>query len=97
MSTSALIIFVKNAEKGKVKTRLAQTLGEEKTLQIYKALLAHTREVAQKVAVDRLLFYSNFIEKEDNWSGNYFQKHIQVGEDFRSSNAARVSIGPNQS
>ena len=35
---NALIIFVRNPEIGKVKTRFVNTLGDEKALDIYKEL-----------------------------------------------------------
>ena len=37
--TELLIVTVKNPELGKVKTRLAKDLGEERALDIYKKLL----------------------------------------------------------
>ena len=79
---TALLIFIKNAEKGKVKTRLAQTVGEERALEIYLALLSHTRKIAQKVATNRLLFYSSFVDDDDNWSSGDFQKLVQRGADL---------------
>ncbi len=74
--------MIKNAEKGKVKTRLAETVGDEKALQIYHALLQHTRQVAQSTPTNRLLFYSQFIELEDDWSERDFQKYVQQGTDL---------------
>jgi len=79
---NALIIFVKNAEKGKVKTRLASTLGDEKALKIYLALLDHTRKIAQKVDANRLLFYSNNIQKNDDWPLTDFDKLNQEGNNL---------------
>ncbi len=76
----ALIIFIKNPEKGKVKTRLAQGVGEDKALRIYKALLAHTRRVALAVDAQRLLFYAFRIDKMDEWPEPAFQKRLQQGE-----------------
>ncbi|KPM47832.1 TIGR04282 family arsenosugar biosynthesis glycosyltransferase [Jiulongibacter sediminis] len=73
----ALIIFIKNPELGKVKTRLASTIGDEKALEIYKLLMKHTREIAQNVAVDRHVFYSQFIDENDEWSNSDFHKHLQ--------------------
>ncbi|MEL6867814.1 MAG: TIGR04282 family arsenosugar biosynthesis glycosyltransferase [Bacteroidota bacterium] len=77
----ALLIFIKNAKKGQVKTRLAASVGEDKALKIYQALMKHTREVALAVAAQRLLFYSQEIV-EDEWSPNHFQKTIQQGPDL---------------
>ncbi len=78
----ALIIFIKNPERGKVKTRLAATLGDDKALEIYKQLLKHTRLACEQTEADRLLFYSNFIEQEDAWEDKYFKKFVQAGSDL---------------
>ena len=43
---NALIIFVRIPELGKVKTRLAKDLGEEKALEVYKKLLQHTHDIS---------------------------------------------------
>ncbi len=75
----ALIIFIKNPEKGKVKTRLAQTVGNDRALQIYQALLEKTRTVALAVKAKRFLFYSQWINELDNWSGEDFDKRVQEG------------------
>ncbi|MCI5081251.1 MAG: glycosyltransferase, partial [Saprospiraceae bacterium] len=81
MNPRALIIFIKNPELGKVKTRLAETVGDEKALDIYKALLGHTRDVALQINADRMLYYSEYApEEEDGWSEEDFQKYIQYGE-----------------
>jgi rSAM/selenodomain-associated transferase 1 len=75
----ALIIFIKNPELGKVKTRLAETVGDEKALIIYLELLKHTQQIACEVAANRLLFYSKFIDTNDNWNNQAFQKQLQNG------------------
>jgi rSAM/selenodomain-associated transferase 1 len=41
----SIIIFIKNIERGKVKTRLAATVGDDQALKIYEALLEHTQKV----------------------------------------------------
>ena len=46
-SKSALIIFTRNPELGKCKTRLARTVGDEDALAIYKVLLQHTVEISK--------------------------------------------------
>lgn len=80
MSNSALIIFIKNPELGKVKTRLAKTVGDERALAIYKALMGHTRDIALAVSVDRLLFYSQEIHSSDNWSTVDFKSTYKLQE-----------------
>ena len=82
MKRDALIIFIKNPEPGKVKTRLAKTVGPEKALQIYLALSEYTRKVALSMPVARLLFYSKFVDTNDAWPDQAFDKRLQVGEDL---------------
>lgn len=75
----ALLIFIKNAVKGNVKTRLAASVGEAEALQIYQKLLNYTRGVAQQVEADRQLWYSRYIDEEDDWSTQKFEKKLQEG------------------
>lgn len=76
-----LIIFVKNQVKGKVKTRLAETVGNEQALRIYKKLTDYTYSVADAVDADRQVWYSDFIAKYDVWdeSESVFAKKLQKG------------------
>jgi hypothetical protein len=78
----ALILFTKNPELGKVKTRLAKTIGNENALEIYKNLLQHTKEIALKVNADKFLFYSNEINQNDQWENAIFNKKLQSGDDL---------------
>jgi len=78
----ALIIFVKNPILGKAKTRVAATVGDEKALEIYKELLGYTRCIASKIEAERLLFYTYFVDNEDDWSNEFFQKHLQTEGDL---------------
>lgn len=78
----ALLLFVRNPEKGKVKTRLAQDLGDDQALAIYLELLGITRKVAVAIPAERFLFYSNFIPQSDDWSETQFQKHLQSNGDL---------------
>lgn len=83
MSNSRLlIIFVKNQVKGKVKTRLAETVGNEQALQIYKKLTDYTYSVADAVDADRQVWYSDFIAKDDVWnkSDTVYAKKLQEGK-----------------
>lgn len=77
-----IIIFIKNIEKGKVKTRLAATVGDDQALKIYQALLGHTQEVVKAVEAERFLFYSSFVEEEDEWSPEFFNKNMQAQGDL---------------
>lgn len=64
----ALIIFVRKPEKGKVKTRLAATVGEDAALYIYQKLLKHTAAVAKSTGIDTFVFYAGEIEEDDLWN-----------------------------
>ncbi|QDO93594.1 glycosyltransferase [Formosa sediminum] len=88
-SKKALIIFARNPELGKCKTRLAQTIGDEYALDIYKTLLEHTAQISSNVNADKFVFYSEHIHKNDTWDDNIFRKKLQQGENLgeRMSNA----------
>jgi rSAM/selenodomain-associated transferase 1 len=89
-----LIIFIKNPEKGKVKTRLAAEVGEEKALQIYRSLLRKVRKLSGDYPVRRFLFYSRFIDRQDEWTEDLFQKHLQEGAGLgeRMHNAFEIAF-----
>lgn len=91
---SLLLVFSKNPTLGKVKTRLAKTIGKEKALKVYKALLKKTASVLEELEVDIHLYYSDFIEKDDLFSTVATQKKRQTGEQLgeRMSNAFRESL-----
>ncbi|SMG33737.1 hypothetical protein SAMN05661096_02156 [Marivirga sericea] len=73
-----LIIFVKNPELGKCKTRLAATIGDEKALTFYKNMLQSTKEIAEKVEADKAIYYSSFIDEDDLWPNQApFYKRLQ--------------------
>ena len=82
MTDRALIIFTRNPELGKCKTRLAKSIGNEAALNIYKYLLEHTADVVKKVDAQRFVFYSENIQDNDIWDTNYFQKQLQKGNDL---------------
>jgi uncharacterized protein len=87
--TKALIIFIKNALPGKVKTRLASTIGDEKAVHIYRSLLAYTNTVTKNVDADRYVYYDLFINEKDKWDAAWFSKKLQEGNDLgdRMSNS----------
>lgn len=76
------MIFVKNPIPGKVKTRLAKTMGDKKALEIYNILLQQTHKVTEKLAVDKAVFYSDEIIKDDIWEESNYQKYVQEGSDL---------------
>lgn len=82
MRKKLLLVFTRNPELGKVKTRLAQTVGDQTALDIYKFLLKKTRDVSSEVSADKAVYYSEKIRENDIWNAHIFQKHLQVGEDL---------------
>ena len=82
MSKNLLIVFTRNPELGKVKTRLAKTVGNAIALKIYTFLLERTRDIAVQVSADKAVYYSVKVRENDIWDANNFQKHQQVGEDL---------------
>ena len=73
----ALIIFVRNPVLGKVKTRLAATMGNEKALAVYLSLLNHTKKITENLPVTKYVFYADEINENDLWNG--FEKKLQTG------------------
>lgn len=73
MKEAAIIIFQKNPELGRVKTRLAKTIGEEKALDAYQLLLQHTHEQVALVQCDVFVYFDQGIDprfiRNDRYSG----------------------------
>jgi uncharacterized protein len=80
MYKNALIIFVRNPVLGKVKTRLAATIGNEKALQVYIHLLQHTKSITQNLLATKFVFYADEINTNDIW--NDYEKKLQSGNDL---------------
>lgn len=75
----ALIIFTRNPELGKVKTRLATTIGDAAALEVYHKLLEHTVDITQTLKVDKFIFYSEQIQENDHWDTTIYYKELQKG------------------
>lgn len=88
----ALIIFIKNPELGKVKTRLAKSIGDQNALEVYKILIRKTHAVAIKVLSNRLLFYSNEITTSDIWDPEHYHKYLQVEGDLGDKMKAAFKV-----
>ena len=77
-----LLIFTRNPELGKAKTRLAKTVGAQTALDIYKFLLQKTHDVSLEVTSDKAVYYSVKVRAHDIWDSKIYQKHQQVGQDL---------------
>lgn len=88
-SKSLLLIFTRNPELGKCKTRLAATVGDKSALDIYNFLLRHTVAITKDVNTAKYVYYSEEIWKGDIWDESFFDKKLQKGLDLgeRMANA----------
>ncbi|MFB6257506.1 MAG: TIGR04282 family arsenosugar biosynthesis glycosyltransferase [Flavobacteriales bacterium] len=72
-----LMIFARNPEKGKVKTRLARTVGDANALRIYLELMEHTARVVEPLDLDRVVHYSESPHSKDPLNRAYLSKKLQ--------------------
>tara|TARA_R110000868_G_scaffold125037_4_gene330423 strand:- start:13603 stop:14226 length:624 start_codon:yes stop_codon:yes gene_type:complete len=77
-----LLIFTRNPELGKCKTRLAATVGNKSALAIYKFLLNHTVSITKNLSLTKQVYYSEVIWENDVWDTTHYQKKIQKGADL---------------
>ena len=82
MKSDLLIIFVKNPILGKVKTRLAATIGDQRALAIYKQLLEKTKQETTNLEADKVVYYSDHIDNSDLWKNQLYDKEVQVPGDL---------------
>lgn len=81
-SNNLIITFTRNPELGKVKSRLAKSIGEASALDVYKLLLKHTESVLRDLDCDKAVYYSVKVRAHDIWDSKIFQKHQQIGDDL---------------
>ena len=82
MNNNLLIIFTRNPELGKVKTRLSATVGNEAALNIYKFLLQHTFSITKNLKVEKQVHYSVKVRDNDIWNETIYNKKQQSGKDL---------------
>lgn len=81
-SENLLLIFTRNPEFGKVKTRLARDVGDSTALDIYKFLLEHTADITKDVSADKEVYYSEEIKSADLWDNSIYSKKLQQGNNL---------------
>jgi hypothetical protein len=79
MNKALVIIFVKNIEHGKVKTRLAKTIGNEGAFVVYSELVKVTEKATQNLLADKCIYFSEAVV-ENLWKNE--KKAIQKGHDL---------------
>lgn len=82
LSTTALVIFVRNPILGQVKTRLAKDIGDELALAIYLQLLQHTLEITRGLSFRKFIYYADEVSDYDLWSVPGYTKRKQHGNDL---------------
>lgn len=82
MEKPGLIVFQKNLEKGKVKTRLARTVGDDKALNVFKALIKSTYDQIPTNMLDVHVFFGKRIEPLDHPLHESAIFHVQEGKDL---------------
>jgi hypothetical protein len=93
MTKNLLIVFVKNIILGKVKTRLAKTIGDVGAFNIYYELFSITEKASQKVNVDRHIYFSDVIIPS-KWEND--EKFVQEGNDLGEKMQHAFQEGFNQ-
>lgn len=81
-SKNLIIIFARNPELGKVKTRLAKSVGDNVALDIYTFLLDKTKEVTLDLDIDKVVYYSEKITEHDLWNRKHYKKEVQKGSNL---------------
>ncbi len=80
MRKDLIIVFAKNILLGKVKTRLAISIGDQAAFEIYKHLVELTeQETARVNSADVHVYFSDVII-EEKWPD--FPKYVQEGKDL---------------
>lgn len=97
MSKEALIIFTKNPIYGKVKTRLAKSLGKKLTLSFFLDLLKYSVQSTKDLPFAKFVYYSDTIE-EEIWPTENYNKKVQIqienlGERMKQAFEELFSIG----
>lgn len=73
-----VIIFARPPELGKVKTRLATTLGDGRALEIYEYLLAKTKTVVDHFEAKKYIFLTHKPDGYDYWDDTTDSVEIQA-------------------
>ena len=91
MTKELIIVFVKNIKLGKVKTRLAKTIGNQAAFEVYSELVKITERALENLPQDKRIYFSDAII-ETKWTD--CDKAVQYGEDLgqRMKNAFQKGL-----
>tara|TARA_R110002050_G_scaffold157357_1_gene285916 strand:+ start:9116 stop:9745 length:630 start_codon:yes stop_codon:yes gene_type:complete len=79
MTKELIIVFVKNIKLGKVKTRLAKTIGNQAAFEVYSELVKVTETATKNIQTDKRIYFSDAVV-ETKWENTY--KAVQKGADL---------------
>lgn len=79
MTKELIIVFVKNIKLGKVKTRLAKTIGNQGAFEVYKNLVEITEKATENISIDKRIYFSDAII-DTKWKNSY--KAVQNGNNL---------------
>ena len=83
---NTLLVMARPPEKGKVKTRLAAAIGEEKTLRIYQVLLQKVVDITNNLDASIELFWTNLPYPTDFATfSNQIQTEGDLGKKMQSA------------
>lgn len=90
---NAVVLFTRFPESGKVKTRLAKSIGEKNALDFYKVCCEHCFEETKKLGKTTKFAFiteNKDISKSKDWLGDDFRIEVQQGTDLgvKMQNAA---------
>ncbi|RED50211.1 TIGR04282 family arsenosugar biosynthesis glycosyltransferase [Seonamhaeicola aphaedonensis] len=86
MNKALIIVFVKNIKLGKVKTRLAKTIGDQGAFEVYSELVKITERALENLSIDKRIYFSDTVVNS-KWEGLYktVQKGADLGERMKSA------------
>ena len=86
MSKELVIVFVKNIKLGKVKTRLAKTIGNQGAFEVYSDLVKVTEMATKDLSVDKRIYFSD-AAVDILWKNDYktVQQGIDLGERMKNA------------
>jgi hypothetical protein len=79
MTKDLVIVFVKNIKLGKVKTRLAKTIGNQGAFDVYSELVTVTELATKNISTDKCIYFSDAII-DSTWQDT--TKAVQVGSNL---------------
>lgn len=79
MTEALVIVFVKNIKLGKVKTRLAKTIGDHGAFEVYKELVKITENATEALNYDKHIYFSDTVI-DNKWKNDF--KTTQRGDDL---------------